>query len=47
VVRSPEQDQTDEAFKANERGYNELMDVYSLHQFIIRKGKCLDTTPEF
>jgi hypothetical protein len=30
-----------------ERGYNELMDVYSLHQFIIRKGKCLDTTPEF
>ncbi len=23
------------------------MDVYSLHQFIIRKGKCLDQTPEF
>lgn len=23
------------------------MDVYSLHQFIIRKGKCLDHTPEF
>jgi IQ domain-containing protein H len=23
------------------------MDVYSLHQFIIRKGKVLDQTPEF
>ena len=23
------------------------MDVYSLHQFIIRKGKSLDQTPEF
>eukprot|EP00002_Diphylleia_rotans_P032497 TRINITY_DN6832_c0_g3_i2.p1 TRINITY_DN6832_c0_g3~~TRINITY_DN6832_c0_g3_i2.p1 ORF type:complete len:1023 (+),score=225.37 TRINITY_DN6832_c0_g3_i2:269-3070(+) len=29
------------------RSYHELMDTYSLHQFIIRKGKCLDTTPEF
>ena len=29
------------------RSYNELMDVYSLHQFIIRKGKVLDQTPEF
>ena len=28
------------------RGYNELLDRYSLHQFIIRKGKVLDT-PEF
>ena len=24
------------------RSYNELLDVYSLHQFIIRKGKVLD-----
>ena len=23
------------------------MDEYSLHQFIIRKGQALDTTPEF
>mmetsp|Transcript_7307 Transcript_7307/g.6491 ORF Transcript_7307/g.6491 Transcript_7307/m.6491 type:complete len:142 (+) Transcript_7307:969-1394(+) len=29
------------------RSYNELMDIYSLHQFIIRKGKCLDQTQEF
>ena len=29
------------------RSYNELMDIYSLHQFIIRKGKVLDQTPEF
>jgi len=29
------------------RDYNELMDVYSLHQLIIRKGKILDQTPEF
>lgn len=29
------------------RGYNQLMDEFSLHQFIIRKGKCLDETPEF
>ena len=29
------------------RGYNELLDQYSLHQFIIRKGKVLDVTPEF
>lgn len=29
------------------RGYNELLDTYSLHQFIIRKGKTLTTTPEF
>ena len=41
---------TDEAsklFDAQARSYNELMDVYSLHQFIIRKGKVLDQTPEF
>ncbi|RHZ27625.1 hypothetical protein DYB37_007746 [Aphanomyces astaci] len=29
------------------RGYNELLDTYSLHQFIIRKGKTLSDTPEF
>ena len=29
------------------RGYNELLDEYSLHQFIIRKGKTLSSTPEF
>ena len=29
------------------RDYNELMDQYSLHQIIIRKGQVLDTTPEF
>ena len=29
------------------RGYNELLDQYSLHQFIIRRGKVLDMTPEF
>jgi hypothetical protein len=29
------------------RGYNELLDTYSLHQFLIRYGKTLDTTPEF
>jgi len=29
------------------RGYNELMDVYSLHQLIIRKGSLLEQTPEF
>jgi len=28
------------------RSYNEIMDEFSLHQFIIRKGKTLDT-PEF
>lgn len=29
------------------RDYNELMDEYSLHQLIIRKGKCLEEAPEF
>ena len=29
------------------RDYNELMDQFSLHQIIIRKGQVLDTTPEF
>lgn len=31
----------------NTRGYDELMDAYSSHLFIIRKGTTLDTTPEF
>ncbi|KAF1329887.1 hypothetical protein FI667_g5504, partial [Globisporangium splendens] len=29
------------------RGYNELLDAYSLHQFIIHKGKAMRETPEF
>ena len=29
------------------RGYNELMDEYSLHQLMFRKGKLIDETPEF
>ncbi|KDO28304.1 hypothetical protein SPRG_06354 [Saprolegnia parasitica CBS 223.65] len=29
------------------RGYNDLLDTYSLHQFIIRKGQTLSETPEF
>jgi hypothetical protein len=29
------------------RGYNELLDTYSLHQFIIHKGKTMRETPEF
>ena len=29
------------------RQYNELMDAYSLHQLIVRKGVLLDNTPEF
>jgi hypothetical protein len=33
--------------QVNTRGYNELMDEYSLHQLIFRKGKLLDETPEF
>ena len=31
----------------NAREYNELMDAYSLHQLIIRKGVLLADTPEF
>ena len=37
----------DKAFDPDARGYNELMDEYSLHQLIFRKGKLLDETPEF
>ncbi|EEY67616.1 uncharacterized protein PITG_18457 [Phytophthora infestans T30-4] len=29
------------------RGYNELLDVYSLHQFLIHKGRTMRDTPEF
>lgn len=29
------------------RGYNELLDEFSLHQFIVRKGKTLTDTPEY
>lgn len=29
------------------RDYNELMDEYSLHELIIRRGRVLDQTPEF
>lgn len=32
---------------AHARDYDELLDTYSLHQFIIRRGKTLNTTPEF
>ena len=30
-----------------QRGFNQIMDDHSLHEFIIRRGKTLDTTPEF
>ena len=29
------------------RGYNELLDEFSLHQFIVRKGRTLTDTPEY
>lgn len=29
------------------RGYNELLDTYSLHQFMIRHGRALTSTPEY
>ena len=32
---------------ADARGFDELMDTFSLHHFIIRHGVTLDTTPEF
>mmetsp|Transcript_22620 Transcript_22620/g.44816 ORF Transcript_22620/g.44816 Transcript_22620/m.44816 type:complete len:1178 (+) Transcript_22620:87-3620(+) len=38
---------TDESGPERIRDYDELLDTYSLHQFIIRKGKTLSTTPEF
>ncbi|KRX03040.1 hypothetical protein PPERSA_08115 [Pseudocohnilembus persalinus] len=33
--------------KAQAKNYPQVMDQYSLHHFIIRKGKILDDTPEF
>lgn len=48
VDEEPTIDQATEEPKEAEapRSYNEIMDEFSLHQFIIRKGKTLDT-PEF
>lgn len=48
ALPAPSQDYEDQRhLDPSARSYNELMDVYSLHQFIIRKGKVLDETPEF
>ena len=33
--------------KTNPKAYPEVVDAYSLHRFIIRKGKTLEETPEF
>lgn len=38
---------TDQTDPHQIRDYDELLDTYSLHQFIIRKGKTLHSTPEF
>lgn len=47
-INDPEFDDPDNLRQGEDtRGYNQLMDEFSLHQFIIRKGKCLDDTPEF
>lgn len=46
-INDPEFDDEQLKSQENQRGYNELLDEFSLHQFIIRKGKCLDDTPEF
>lgn len=35
------------AFTGDARGFEELMDTFSLHHFIIRRGELLDDTPEF
>jgi hypothetical protein len=43
----PIKDSRDLKDEVNTRGYDELMDAYSSHLFIIRKGITLDTTPEF
>ena len=29
------------------RGFEELMDTFSLHHYIVRNGTTLDSTPEF
>ena len=47
ALPAPAQDFDERHLDPSARSYNELMDVYSLHQFIIRKGKVLDETPEF
>lgn len=46
-INDPEFDEAQRKAAEDARGYNEIMDEFSLHQFIIRKGKCLDDTPEF
>jgi IQ domain-containing protein H len=33
--------------KYDPKSYPEILDTYSLHHFIIRKGKTLEETPEF
>lgn len=33
--------------KAKAKPYEEVLDAYSLHQFMIRKGRTLAETPEF
>lgn len=42
-----EGDETMEGVKDNGDGYVELMDEFSLHRFIIRKGKTLEEAEEF
>merc|ERR1719399_158164 len=42
IHAAPEETKVDPA-----RGYNELLDTFSLHQFIIRRGDVLSSTPEF
>lgn len=32
----------DHAADPNARSYNELMDVYSLHNLMVRNGKCIE-----
>lgn len=36
-----------EAARDDTRTYTQLLDLYSMHEFIIRKGKTLRSTPEF
>jgi IQ domain-containing protein H len=33
--------------KYDPKSYPEILDTYSLHHFIIRKGKTLEETPEY
>ena len=46
-INDTEFDEAQKKAAEEARGYNQLMDEFSLHQFVIRKGKCLDETPEF